>query len=101
MFWIFQNFILISKNFKNKEITIFVHKKNEHNKHLIKMLYEKSNPMMGWLVGWLDLYGISTFVGHLMPNPFYTNNQFYFRQFSLARVHSLIIKNISISSNLV
>ena len=37
----------------------------------------------GWLVGWLvGFYGISTFVGSLMPNPFYTDNQFYFKQFS-------------------
>ena len=43
----------------------------------------------GWMVGF---YGISTFVGYL------TNNQFYFNQFSLAWVHSLIGKNISISS---
>ncbi len=28
-------------------------------------------------------YGISTFIGYLMPNPFYTNNQFYFKLFSL------------------
>ena len=28
-------------------------------------------------------YGISTFVGNLMPNPFYANKQFYFKQFSL------------------
>ena len=28
----------------------------------------------------------------------YTNKQFYFKQLSLARVHSLIVKNISISS---
>ena len=27
---------------------------------------------------------------------FYTNNQFYFKQFSLAWVYSLIVKNISI-----
>ena len=27
--------------------------------------------IMGWLVGWLvGFYGISTFVGYLMPNPF-------------------------------
>ena len=36
--------------------------------------------MVGRLFGF---YGISTFVGYLMPNPFYTNNQFYFKQFSL------------------
>ena len=49
-------------------------------------------------VGWLDFYGISIFMGYLMPNSFYTNNQFYFKQFSLAWLHSLIVKNISISS---
>ena len=43
-------------------------------------------------------YGISTFVGYLMPIYFYTNNQFYFKQSSLAWVHSLIVKNTSISS---
>ena len=36
---------------------------------------------MSDLVGWV--YGISTFVGYLMPNPFYENSQFYFYQFSL------------------
>ena len=49
----------------------------------------------GWLVGF---YGISTFVSYSMPNLFYANSQFYFKQFSLALVHSLIVKNISISS---
>ena len=24
----------------------------------------------GWLVGWFEFYGISTFVGYLMPNLF-------------------------------
>ena len=36
-----------------------------------------------WLFGFYD---ISTFVGYLMPNPFLNNNQFYFKQFSLAWV---------------
>ena len=52
---------------------------------------------LGWLFGF---YGISTFVGYLMPNPFLCK-QFYFEQFSLALVHSLSVKNISISSYLV
>ena len=26
--------------------------------------------VVGWLVGWLVFYGISTFVGYLMPNLF-------------------------------
>ena len=34
-----------------------------------------------WFVGF---YGISTFVGYLTPNPFYVNNLFYLKQFSLA-----------------
>ena len=34
-----------------------------------------------WLFGF---HGISTFVGYLMSNDFYTNNQFCFKQFSLA-----------------
>ena len=52
------------------------------------------------LVGWLfGCYGISTSVGYLIPNTFFfTNNQFYFKQFSLARVHSSMVKNIFISS---
>ena len=35
---------------------------------------KKSNPKIMnslWLVGWLvGIYGISTFIGYLMPNPF-------------------------------
>ena len=45
--------------------------------------------LVGWLVGF---YGISTFVGYLNKSIFYVNNQFYFKQFSLAWVHSLIDK---------
>ena len=37
-----------------------------------------------WLVWFVGFYGISTFVGYLMPNPFYVNNLFYLKQFSLA-----------------
>ena len=41
--------------------------------------------LVGWLFGWLvGFYGKSTFVGYLTPNPFYVNNQSYFKQFSLA-----------------
>ena len=36
-----------------------------------------------------------------MLNPFYTNNQFYFKQSILAQAHSLIVKNIFITSYLV
>ena len=52
---------------------------------------------MVWF-GLVWFYGISTFVGYLTPNPFYVNNQFYLKQFGLAWVHSLIVKNISISN---
>ena len=62
------------------------------------MSFEQELVKVGWLVGWLfGFYGISTFVGYLTPNPF-LYNQFYFKQFSLAWVHSLIVKNIFISS---
>ena len=53
------------------------------------------NPLQLWLFGF---YGKSTFVGYLMPNPFLSNYLFYFKQFSLAWVQSLIVKNISILS---
>ena len=36
------------------------------------------------LYGWVWFYGISTIVGYLMPNPFYTYKQFYFEQFTFA-----------------
>ena len=36
--------------------------------------------MVGWLFGF---NGISTFVGYSMPNTFYMNYQFFFKQFSL------------------
>ena len=39
---------------------------------------------MDGLVWFGPFYGISTFVGYLMPNPFYVNNQFYLKQFSFA-----------------
>ena len=44
---------------------------------------------IGWLVGCICRY--------LRPNPF-SCKQFYFKQFSLAWIHSLIVKNIYISS---
>ena len=47
--------------------------------------------------GLFVLYGISTIVGYLIPNPFHTNKQFYFKQFSLTKVYRLIFKYISIS----
>ena len=34
------------------------------------------------------------FVGYLTPNLLYATSKFYFKQFSLAWVHSLIVKNI-------
>ena len=50
-----------------------------------------------WLVGF---YGISTFVGYLMPNHSYATSQLYFKQFSLARVQfvkTLLIQLIQFS----
>ena len=34
--------------------------------------FKGNNLNVGWLVGWLfGVYGISTFVGYLTPNPFF------------------------------
>ena len=44
-----------------------------------------------WAVGF---YGISTIVGKLIPNPFYTYKQVYLKQFSFAYVRNLIIKSV-------
>ena len=43
-------------------------------------------------VSLIGFYVISTFVGYLMQNPFLYNKQFYFKQFSLAWEHNLIVK---------
>ena len=63
--------------------------------HTVKFQYSPilNNSVGPWLVGF---YGISTFVGYLTPNP-NLNDQFYLNQFSLAWIHSLIVKKISIS----
>ena len=54
--------------------------------------------LVGWMFGWLvGFYDISTFVGYLKPIHFYTNNKFYLKKYRLTEVHSLIVKNISIS----
>ena len=50
---------------------------------------------VGWLVGFMAYQNLWVIYHQIH---FYTNSQFYFKQFSLARVHSLIVKNISISS---
>ena len=37
----------------------------------LNKLPDKWQELVGWLVGWVfGFYGISTFVGYLMPNPF-------------------------------
>ena len=60
-------------------------------------MFDVLKDLVGWLVGWLGFYAISTIVGYSTPNPFLCK-QFYFKYFSWAWVNSLIVKNISISS---
>ena len=55
--------------------------------------------------GLVWFYGISTVVGHLMPNSFLYIKHFYFKQFSLTKVqffclHTAKCKNSSISNRL-
>ena len=65
----------------------------------VALFMKKKGWLVGWLVGWFWFYGMSTFVGYLIQIHFYTNHQFYVKQFSFAWVLSLIVKNISISNN--
>ena len=48
---------------------------------------------VGWLVGWF-LWYINLCRLLNAKSIFYANCQFYFKQFSLVWVHSLIVKNI-------
>ena len=46
------------------------------------------------LFGLVWFYDILTIVGYLMPNLFYTYKQFYFKQFSLAKLRCLNVKTV-------
>ena len=67
--------------------------RKKERKNISKQVSErkKERKKVSWLV---EFYGISNFVGYLTPKPFYANIPFYFKQFSLTWVHSLIVKNI-------
>ena len=52
----------------------------------------KNFTLVGWILWHINLCRLFN------TKSFYTNNQFYFKQFSLAWVHSLIVKSISISN---
>ena len=57
------------------------------------------NSAMGWTISILPL--MSDALPVIFPIPkihFYVNNLFYLKEFSLASVHSLVVKNISISN---
>ena len=69
-------------------------REKEHRKYLDMVWYG----LVCVFVCLVGFYGISTFGGYLTPNTFFTNNQFYFKQFSLECVRGLIVKNISIST---
>ena len=51
---------------------------------LEEMESESQRNMWFGLVWFVGFYGISIFEGYLTPNPFYVNNLFYLKQFSLA-----------------
>ena len=59
---------------------------NKWYMHNLDFVLEYDTHKLLWVVCCLliGFDGISTLVVYLMPNPFYTNNQFYFKQFSLA-----------------
>ena len=41
-----------------------------------------------YICNFIWFYDITTIVGYLMPNPFLYTKLFYFKQLSLAKVHS-------------
>ena len=51
------------------------------------------NGLVGWFLWHTNFCRLSN-----AKSIFYVNNQFYFKQFSLAWVHNLIVKNLSFSS---
>ena len=51
--------------------------------HFLQKFQMTSVALVSVLFCFVFFYGISTIVGYLMPNPFYTYKQFYFKQFSL------------------
>ena len=51
--------------------------------------------------GLVWFYGISTIVGYLMPNPFYTYKQFYFKQFSLVWVQFFVYAQLNVKTVLL
>ena len=54
----------------------------------------------GWLIV-LVLWHINLCILFNAKTNFYANSQFYFKQFSLARVHSVIVKSIFTSTDSV
>ena len=72
----FRSNILKDKNKKTKSENIQSHQLKEDDR-------DDQNPVFDWF-GLIWFYGIIAIVGYLMPNPFYTYKQFYFKQFSLA-----------------
>ena len=59
---------------------------------------ENHGKKVGWLVGWFILMAYEPLQVIYCQINVHTNNHFYFKQFSLEWVHSLIVTNISISS---
>ena len=62
--------------------------------------YNNHNNKNGWVVCWV-LWPINLCRLFNVKSILNVNNQFYFKHFSLAWVHILILKNISISNNSV
>ena len=106
-------FVMVSKPALNKIKFEYI---NHILKYLITLLppflscskiifFRKFTSLLFLLLLFVSLfgfYGTSTFKGYFIQNPFFfANNQFYFKLLSLAWVHSLIVQNISLSSDSV
>ena len=81
-----------------KAVTLNLHVLHKSECKFCKFLYCWRCQCYIFRVGWLGFMTYQPLLVIYCQIHFYTNNQFYFKQFRLTWVHSLIVKNISISS---
>ena len=89
---------LHSVNFKFKDKFPELHVTNTIFRGYICWVCSHMHTGVSVWFSFVGLYAISTIVGYLMPNPFYTYKQFYFKHFSSVKEHNLHVKNSSIST---
>ena len=88
-------YIRIGSLKKGTELLIIAVQNDAIMTNYIKGKIDNTQKLVGWLVGFMVYQPLKVI---FWQTHFYTNNQLYFKQFSLAWVNSLIVKNLSIPS---